>query len=98
MTVLVRKLMMDSCTKPNYEIILVRIIFNYLLKIRIKLKFCKNLLLLEVFCEKCNTVHNYNDPNPILSLTIVVIRFKTTLPSINLNKNYSFVNPLLGIV
>lgn len=98
MTVLVRILMMDSCTKPKYEIIWVRIIFNYLLKIRIKLKCCKKLCTFEVFCEKWNSVHNYYDPYPTLSLTTVVIRFKTTLPSINLNKNYSFVNPFLGIV
>lgn len=98
MNVLVRILMMDSCTKPKYEIIWVRIIFNYLLRIRIKLKCYKKRCTFEVFCEKWNTVHNYNDPNPILSLTTVVIRFKTTLPSIILNKNYSFVNPLLGIV
>lgn len=90
--------MMDSCTKPKYEIIWVRIIFNYLLKIRIKLKCCKKLCTFAVFREKWNTVHNYNDPNPILSLTTVVIRFKTTIPSINLNKNYSFVSKLLGMV
>lgn len=78
MTVLVRILMMDSCTKPKYEIILVRIIFNYLLKIRIKLKCWKKLCTFEVFCEKWNTVHNYNDPNPIISLKTVVIRFKNT--------------------
>lgn len=47
MTVLVRILMMDSCTKPKYEIIGVRIIFSYLLKIRIKLNVIRNFARLK---------------------------------------------------